>query len=44
MATFEKLENNRAKLTITVSPETFGTAVQKAHVGDREPLQRTGVP
>jgi len=32
MATFEKLENNRAKLTITVSPETFGTAVQKAYV------------
>jgi len=32
MAPFEKLENNRAKLTITVSPETFGTAVQKAYV------------
>ncbi len=31
MATFEKLENNRAKLTITVSPETFGPAVQKAY-------------
>ncbi len=31
MATLEKLENNRAKLTITVSPETFGTAVQKAY-------------
>ena len=31
MATFEKLENNRAKLTITVSPEAFGTAVQKAY-------------
>lgn len=31
MATVEKLENNRAKLTITVSPEAFGTAVQKAY-------------
>ena len=31
MATFEKLENNRAKLTITVSPEAFGTAVQQAY-------------
>ena len=31
MATFEKLENNRAKLTISVSPEAFGTAVQKAY-------------
>ncbi|NLI53711.1 MAG: trigger factor [Clostridiales bacterium] len=31
MATFEKLDNNRAKLTITVSPEAFGTAVQKAY-------------
>jgi len=31
MATFEKLENNRAKLTITVSPEAFGSAVQKAY-------------
>lgn len=31
MATFEKLENNRAKLTITVSPEAFGEAVQKAY-------------
>lgn len=31
MATFEKLENNRAKLTITVSPETFGSAMQKAY-------------
>ncbi len=31
MATFEKLENNRAKLTITVSPEAFGAAVQKAY-------------
>ena len=31
MATFEKLENNRAKLTITVSPEAFGTAVQNAY-------------
>ena len=32
MATFEKLENNRAKLTITVSPEAFGAAVQKAYL------------
>ena len=32
MATFEKLENNRAKLTISVSPEAFGTAVQQAYV------------
>ncbi len=31
MATIEKLENNRAKLTISVSPEAFGTAVQKAY-------------
>ena len=31
MATFEKLENNRAKLTISVSPEAFGSAVQKAY-------------
>jgi len=31
MATVEKLENNRAKLTISVSPEAFGTAVQKAY-------------
>ncbi len=31
MATFEKLENNRAKLTITVSPETFGSAVTQAY-------------
>ena len=31
MATVEKLENNRAKLTITVSPEAFGTAVQTAY-------------
>ncbi|MEN6634402.1 MAG: trigger factor [Clostridiaceae bacterium] len=31
MATFEKLENNRAKLTISVSPEAFGIAVQKAY-------------
>lgn len=31
MATFEKLENNRAKLTISVSPEAFGAAVQKAY-------------
>ena len=31
MATVEKLENNRAKLTITVSPDAFGTAVQKAY-------------
>ena len=32
MATFEKLENNRAKLTISVSPEAFGAAVQKAYL------------
>lgn len=31
MATFEKQENNRAKLTITVSPETFGSAVTQAY-------------
>jgi trigger factor len=31
MATLEKLENNRAKLTISVSPEAFGSAVQKAY-------------
>jgi trigger factor len=31
MATFEKLENNRAKLTISVTPEAFGAAVQKAY-------------
>ena len=31
MATFEKLENNRAKLTITIPPEAFGSAVQKAY-------------
>ncbi len=31
MATFEKLDNNRAKLTISVSSETFGAAVQKAY-------------
>jgi len=31
MATFEKLENNRVKLTISVSPEAFGAAVQKAY-------------
>ncbi len=31
MATFEKLENNRAKLTISVSPEAFGAAVQTAY-------------
>ena len=31
MATLEKLENNRVKLTITVSPEAFGKAVQKAY-------------
>ena len=31
MATLEKLENNRVKLTISVSPEAFGTAVQKAY-------------
>jgi trigger factor len=31
MATVEKLENNRAKLTISVSPEAFGTAVQTAY-------------
>lgn len=31
MATVEKLENNRAKLTVSVSPEAFGTAVQKAY-------------
>ena len=31
MATIEKLENNRAKLTISVSPEAFGAAVQKAY-------------
>jgi len=31
MATFEKLENNRAKLTIDVSPETFGSAVLQAY-------------
>ena len=32
MATFEKLEHNRAKLTISVSPEAFGAAVQKAYL------------
>jgi trigger factor len=31
MATFEKLENNLVKLTITVSPEAFGPAVQRAY-------------
>ncbi|HAX40727.1 MAG TPA: trigger factor [Clostridiales bacterium] len=31
MSTIEKLENNRAKLTISVSPEAFGAAVQKAY-------------
>ena len=31
MATFEKLEHNRAKLTITISPEAFGAALQKAY-------------
>ena len=32
MATFEKLENNRAKLTITVTPEAFAAAMQKAYL------------
>jgi len=31
MATLEKLENNRVKLTISVSPEAFGVAVQTAY-------------
>ena len=31
MATFEKLENNRAKLTINVTPEAFAAAMQKAY-------------
>ncbi len=41
MATFEKLENNRAKLTITVSPETFGSAVEQAY---RKTVKRYNVP
>lgn len=32
MATFEKLDNNCAKLTITVTPETFSAATQQAYV------------
>ena len=32
MATVEKLENNKAKLTITVDPATFADAMQKAYV------------
>lgn len=31
MATCDKLENNRAKLTIAVSPETFGSALEQAY-------------
>ncbi len=41
MATFEKLENNRAKLTISVSPEAFGSAVQKAY---QQTAKRYNVP
>ncbi|MEG1524734.1 MAG: trigger factor [Clostridia bacterium] len=32
MATFEKLENNRVKLTVSVSPETFAVATQQAYL------------
>ncbi|MEN6339384.1 MAG: trigger factor [Clostridiaceae bacterium] len=31
MATVEKLENNRAKLTIPVTPEAFASAIQQAY-------------
>ncbi len=32
MATCEKLENNRAKLTVTIPAETFAEATQKAYI------------
>lgn len=32
MATFETLEHDRAKLTVTIPPEAFGEAIQKAYV------------
>jgi len=41
MATFEKLENNRAKLTITVPAETFASALQKAYF---KTVKRYSVP
>ena len=41
MATCEKLENNRAKLTITVSPDAFGSAIERAY---RKNAQRYNVP
>lgn len=41
MATFEKLENNRAKLTITVPPETFSPALMKAYY---KTVKRYSVP
>ncbi len=31
MATVEKLEKNRAKLTVTVTPEAFAAAIQQAY-------------
>ena len=31
MATIEKLEHAKAKLTITIDAETFGTAIQQAY-------------
>ncbi len=41
MATFEKLEKNRAKLTITVAPETFASALTKAYF---KTVKRYNVP
>lgn len=41
MATVEKQENNRAKLTISVTPEAFGAAVQQAY---QKTAKRYNVP
>lgn len=41
MATVEKQENNRAKLTISVPPEAFGAAVQQAY---QKTAKRYNVP
>lgn len=35
MATFEKLEHDKAKLTITIAPEVFEDALQKAYLKTR---------
>ena len=41
-STFEKLENNQVKLTLTVTPETFETGLQKAYLKGRGKINMPG--